>query len=163
MWLPFSSLFFESHVEHDCKKVSLKIGALRRSFRQLSPDARRLYFLSVIQPDLEYAACVTVPTMTNHLRDRLLAVWRKSVRCIAGVKWHDEVPPLLDKLRLTHLKHRWLLQTAINIRRCHMGCAPEPLCCKLKRTVHPYATRGNNHSYRPFVSSTLYGSMSFSN
>ena len=36
-------------------KVSRKIGALRRSFRQLSLKARRLYVLCVIQPDLEFA------------------------------------------------------------------------------------------------------------
>ena len=50
-----NKLSFTPHCDKLVAKVSRKIGALRRSFRQLSPCACRLYVLCVIQSDLEFA------------------------------------------------------------------------------------------------------------
>ena len=82
------SLSWSPHVDSICKKVGRKIGALRRTYRQLTPMARRQYFVSVIQPDLEYAASATIPFMPTGQQDRLLVLWRKAVRCMAGVQPH---------------------------------------------------------------------------
>ena len=59
------SLSWSPHVDSICKKVGRKIGALRRTYRQLTPTARRQFFVSVIQPDLEYAASATIPFMPD--------------------------------------------------------------------------------------------------
>ena len=56
-----SNLSWKDHVDQVCLKVNRKIGALRLSFRQLTPTARQAFFLSVIQPDLKYAASAIVP------------------------------------------------------------------------------------------------------
>ena len=155
------ALSWAAHVDPVCRKVGRKIGALRHSYCQLSCDARRLFLLSVIQPELEYAACVTVPTMSGALKDRLLSVWRKAVRCASGAKWQDAVPPLVDKLRITPISHRWLLQYVKVIRRCHSNCAPLPLSNKLDRTSHCYHIRGNKNTFTPSLSSTRSGCVSF--
>ena len=80
------SLSWKDNVDQVCLKVNRKIGALRRSFRQLTPTARRAFFLSVIQPDLEYAPSAIVPSMGVSHKNHLLATWRRAVRCAAG-KW----------------------------------------------------------------------------
>ena len=82
---------------------------------QLTHFARRLFYLAIIQPDLEYAAVSTVPFMSASLRGRLCSVWRRAVRCIAGADWQADVAPLLKNHRLTHIEHRWALQIAA----CH--------------------------------------------
>ena len=46
---------------------------VRCSFRLLTPHARRTFLISVIQPDLEYAALTFTPSMNAGLRNRLLA------------------------------------------------------------------------------------------
>ena len=79
------SLSWSYHIDSVCCKVGRKIGALRRSFRLLTPHARRTFFIQVIQPDLEYATLTFTPSMNAGLRNRLLAVWRKAIRCAAGV------------------------------------------------------------------------------
>ena len=84
-----------------CKKVGRKIGALRRTYRQLTPTARRQFFVSVIQPDLEHAASATIPFMPTGQQDRLLALWKKAVRCLAGVHPQNDVLPLIRNLKLT--------------------------------------------------------------
>ena len=102
------SLSWSPHVDSICKKVGSKIGALRRrTYRQLTPTARRQFFVSVIQPDLEYAASATIPFMPTGQQDRLLALWRKAVRCLAGVHPQDDVLSLIRNLKLTLLSHRF--------------------------------------------------------
>ena len=39
-----SNLSWKDHVDRVCLKVNRKIGSLRRSFRQLTPTARRAFF-----------------------------------------------------------------------------------------------------------------------
>ena len=56
-----NKLSWNDHIDAVCSKL----GALRRTFCQLSPSARRLYFISVIQPDLEYAVSAILPSMSE--------------------------------------------------------------------------------------------------
>ena len=54
--------------------------------------------ISIIPPDLDYAAPTTVPFMPATQRNRLCELWRKAVRCAAGVNKQDDVSPLLGHL-----------------------------------------------------------------
>ena len=148
------SLSWSPHVDSICKKVGRKIGALRRTYRQLTPTARRQFFVSVIQPDLEYAASATIPFMPTGQQDRLLALWKKAVRCLAGVHPHDDVLPLIRNLKLTLLSHRWSLQLFTTIRRCHQQSAPALLLEKLSFHVDRCVagmrtTSSRHHTWRP--------------
>ena len=51
-----SKLTWAPHMEHLIRKVSSKIGVLYRSSKKLSTDAKRQYYLSVIQSDLAYGS-----------------------------------------------------------------------------------------------------------
>ena len=158
------SLSWSPHVDSICKKVGRKIGALRRTYRQLTPTARRQFFVSVIQPDLEYAASATIPFMPTGQQDRLLALWKKAVRCLAGVHPQDDVLPLIRNLKLTLLSHRWSLQLFTTIRRCHQQSAPALLLEKLSFHEHQHSTRGRQHGdFRPFQPASLAGRISFTN
>lgn len=156
-------LSWSDHVDSVCCKVGRKIGALRRSFRQLPLQTRRTFLLSVIQPDLEYAASATVFNMSNSLRDRLIAMWRRAVRCAARAGCFDSIQPLLKKMFITNIKHRWIQQLATMVRRCHIKVGPSVLVNRLSITSHGYATRGSGSTFRPPISASLSGSISFSN
>ena len=154
------SFSWSPHVDSICKKVGRKIGALRRTYRQLTPTARRQFFVSVIQPDLEYAASATIPFMPTGQQDRLLALWRKAVRCLAGVHpQDDDVLLLIRNLKLTLLSHRWSLQLFTTIRRCHQQSAPALLLQKLSFHEHQHGTRGRQQGdFRPFQPASLAAS-----
>ena len=111
---------------------------------------RRSFFLSVIQPDLEYAAGACVPSMPESQRQRLLSLWRKAVRCTAGADKHADVYTICGELSITPLLHRWALSFALQVRRCYLNIAPAQLCDKLVRPCHKHSTRGNNSSLYPF-------------
>ena len=158
-----NNLTWSAHVDAVHSKVARKIGALKRSSRQLTRQARRSFFLTVIQPDLEYSAVACIPNMPELQKQRLLTLWRKAVRCVAGAERHADVDPICKELSLTPLDHRWALKLAMLDRRCYMNQAPAPLCRKLKRTSHHRSTRGNNMSLHPFKPSSLSSILSFSN
>ena len=125
-----NQLSCSSQVNSVISKVSQKIGILRRNIHQLSPSARRLFYLGVIQPDLEYAATATIPFMSTSLCDRLCSVWRRAVHCVAGADWQAEVAHILKNHRLTLIEHRWALQFSVVVRRCVQKSAPLSLCAQ---------------------------------
>ena len=129
-----NQLSWREHVNHLYRKIARKIGVLRRSSRQLTPTARRQFFISVIQPDFEYAASTFVPTMSAAQKNRLLGLWRKAIRCTVGATWQCAVGPLLVELRLSNIEHLWALQLALMVQKCHLGTAPQVICKKLNRT-----------------------------
>ena len=138
-----NKLSWSPHVESVISKVCRKIGILQRNKHQLTHFARRLFYLAIIQPDLEYAAVSTVPFMSASLRGRLCSVWRRAVRCIAGADWQADAAPLMKNHRLTHIEHRWALQIALVTRRFIQRSAPLTLCNKLTFTDHSHRTRGS--------------------
>ena len=146
------------------KKAGRKIGALRRTYRQLTPAARGQFFVSVTQPDLEYAASATIPFMPTGQQDCLRALWRKAVRCLAGVHPQDDVLPLFSNLKLTLLSHRWSLQLVTTIRRCHQQSAPALLLEKLRFHEHRHGTGGQHQGdFRPFQPASVAVRISFTN
>ena len=138
------------------------------TYRQLTPMARRQFFVSMIQPDLEYAPSATIPFMPTGQQDRLklLAFWRKAVSCMAGAQPQHDVSPLIRNLKLTHLTHRWSLKLVTTIRRYHQQSAPVLLLEKPSFHEHQHGTRGRRQgdfSYRPFQPASLAGCISFTN
>ena len=69
-----NKLSWSPHVESVNSKVCRKVGILQRNKHELTHFARRLFYLAVIQPNLEYAAVSTVPFMSSSLMGRLCFV-----------------------------------------------------------------------------------------
>ena len=111
----------------------------------------------MIQTDLEYAALAFTPSMNAGLRNCLLAVWRKAIRCAAGVGYQDEVTPLLSEFRLINIVDRWIVQFACYVRRCVKQEAPSTSCAKLQRPVHHHCTRGQQGRSQDLSGWFFYG------
>ena len=126
-------------------------------------NSRRLFFRPVIQPDFEFAASAIVTSVPFSQKQRLLSLWRRAVRCAAGIGWQEDVTSVLKDLRLTPLTNRWALKIAIDVRRCYFKTAPPELCKKLSRMDHNYSISGKSSSFCPFRPVSQSGSMSFSN
>ena len=148
-------------------KLAERLERLDDRFVCRPPCQENIFFISVIRPDLEYAALTFTPSMNAGLRNRLLAVWRnsKAIRCAAGVGYQDEVTPLLSEFRLTitNIVDRWIVQFACYVRRCVKQEAPSTSCAKLQRPAHCHCTRGQENSFRPFLANNRAGLVSFSN
>ena len=144
-----SNLSWKEHVDHVCLKVNRKIGALRRSFRQLCPVARRLFYLSIIQRDFDFGSSSLIPNILISQRKRLVATWRRAVRAVAGSGYQEDVAPLLKELMIDPVEHRWAQYVAVTTFRCRHGTAPPDLRKKLKSVDHGRKTRGASGNYVP--------------
>ena len=135
-----------------------KIGALRRSFWQLCPMARRLFYLSIIQPDFDFGSSAYIPNILISQRKRFVATWRRAVRAVAGRGYQEDVAPLLKELMIDPIEHRWAQHVAVTTFRCR----PD-LRKKLKSGDHGRTTRGASGNYVPYRFSSTSGTVSFSN
>ena len=118
-----------AHIDALHRRICQKIGVLRRTMRQLTSAYRRQFLISVIQPDFEYAAVAFVPSMSMSGKQRLLALWRKAVRCAAMADWRADIAPLL-----VHLK--------INANRTPLGVAVCSASALLSSANSPEGTTG---------------------
>ena len=127
------NLFWGAHIDAFQVKVGRKVGVLRRTSRQLPCAARRMYLVSVIQPNLslEYAATATITSMRASEVNRVLKLWRRAVRCAARADRQAKIQPLLAQLRLQIIEHRRALQVSLLVHRCNLGTAPQDLQLKL--------------------------------
>ena len=66
-----SKLTWAPHMGHLIRKVSSKIGVLYRSSKKLSTDAKRQYYLSVIQSDLAYGSNAFYSSLPQPAKEHL--------------------------------------------------------------------------------------------
>eukprot|EP00117_Sycon_ciliatum_P014462 scpid90345/ scgid14714/ len=98
-------LTWSPHIDFVIRKTCAKVGALRRSFRQLSRKARRQFIVSVILPDLLYCCSCFVTKLSAKDRQRLSTVFRRAVRAACGAKSQDDIMPLLTTLSIYPFEH----------------------------------------------------------
>ena len=107
-------LSWSSHVNSVASKAGRKIGVLRQVRRRMSERARRLYLLSVVQPDLEYCAIAFL----SSCRNRLLAIFRRALRAVVGAPPQAECLPIMRELNVQPLVTRCLVQLGSFVFEC---------------------------------------------
>ena len=80
-----STLSWEAHVDSVVSKVAKKIGTLRCAGNLLTQAARRLYYLSVIQSDLQYGTNAYWTTLTNARQNSLTDSFDQVLFCLLFV------------------------------------------------------------------------------
>ena len=78
-----SELSWRHHIDHVLRKVSRKIIALRTAGSKLTLKSRRQYFVSVIQPGLEYGSTAFSSSLSAREKARLFQASRKGICAIA--------------------------------------------------------------------------------
>ena len=77
-----STLSWEAHVDSVVSKVAKKIGTLSLAGNSLTQAARRQYYLSVIQSDLQYGTNAYWTTLTNARQNRLIRSSKRALRAV---------------------------------------------------------------------------------
>ena len=107
-----SKLTWAPHMEHLIRKVSSKIGGLYRSSKKLSTDAKRQYYLSVIQSDLAYGSNAFYSSLPQSAKEHLSRLSKRGAchfqRPPPPPPWtHTE--PLLREMKLCSIDVRFTL------------------------------------------------------
>ena len=123
-----SDLSWRHHIDHVLRKVSRKIFALRTAGSQLTLKSRRQYYVSVIQPDLEYGSTAFSSSLSAREKARLFQASRKGICAIARASPWTPTTPLLKIFGLAPLSVRFDLKLLLLTHRCVHSIASTLLC-----------------------------------
>ena len=103
-------LNFKKQVDRVEGKVIKKIGAVSRAFAKMSLTCRRAYYLSLIQPDLEYASNAYVSLLAQADMERLIKLSKRAVRAVFNLPYWHHSDPLFLKLQIARIDKRYSLK-----------------------------------------------------
>ena len=141
-----SKLTWALHMEHLIRKVSSKIGVLYRSRKKLSTDAKRQYYLSVIQSDLAYGSNAFYSSLPQSAKEHLSRLSKRGVRAIFGAPPWTHTEPLLREMKLCSIDVRFKLKLLIHTYRCTHALASSLLCQQYKLRSHSNSTHSTTRS-----------------
>ena len=148
-----SKLTWAPHMKHLIRNVSSKIGVLYRSSKKLSTDAKRQYYLSVIQSDLAYGSNALYSSLPQSAKEYLSKLSKRGVRAIfSAPPWtHTEPLELLREMKLCSIDVRFKLKLLIHTYRCTPALASSLLCQQYKLRSPSNSTQHHPFSVNPFT------------
>ena len=149
-----STLSWEAHVDCVVSKVAKKIGTLRRAGNSLTQAARRQYYLSVIQSDLQYGTNAYWTTLTNARQNRLIRSSKRALRAVINAPTTTPTKTILSLLNLSPLETRLKLKLLVHTFRCIHNKASSLLCAQ-------YQVRSPTHSTHRTTRAQTYTSLLF--
>ena len=149
-----STLSWEAHVSSMVSKVAKKIGSLRRAGNSLTKAARRQYYLSVIQSDLQYGTNAYWTTVTNARQNRLIRSSKRALRAVINAPATTPTKTMLSLLNLPPppLETRLKLKLLVHTFRCIHNKASSLLCAQ-------YQVRSPTHSTHRTTRAQTYTSL----
>ena len=142
-----SSLSFKRHIDYICKKISKKIGVLRRVSWYLSITSRKLVYNSIILPHFTY--CSTILYMANQTDlNRLQKLQNRAMRVILKCSIYTSISGMLDCLKWLNISQFIVYNVLIFIHKISIDTnIPEYLKHILSKfdSIHQYNTRGKHN------------------
>ena len=141
-----SKLTWAPHMERLIRKVSSKKGVLYRSSKKLSTDAKRQYYLSVIQSDLAYGSNAFYSSLPQSAKEHLSRLSKRGVRAIFSAPPWTHTEPLLREMKLCSIDVRFKRKLLIHTYRCTHALASSLLCQQYKLRSHSNSTHSTTRS-----------------
>ena len=113
-----NGLTFEQHVDTVQQKVASAVGQLWRHGRGLSLRARRMWYIGIVQSKLTYGSNCFFPSLTQHLRNRLLKSSKSGIRAIFQVPRRTSTHPLIARISLSPLSDIFVHKLLQFVFRC---------------------------------------------
>jgi hypothetical protein len=121
-----SNLSWNEHVDHICKKSRKTIGYIHRAFNCASPTTRRILYLALVRPILEYGS-ITWHPLNITLTNRLESTQRFASRVILQ-SWNLSHEDLLRDTNLPTLAKRRDIAVLCHLYKIcnHLCSSPNP-------------------------------------
>ena len=133
------SLSWSLYIDHICKKARRIIGFIHRAFSSAPICTRRILYLAIVRPILEYGSVTWHPLNTT-LTNRLEACQRFAARVILQ-SWNLSHEDLLQKSNLPLLSKRRDYATLCHLYKIlhHLSSSPNPYNLEGLQRIHPPA------------------------
>lgn len=148
-----SNLNFSKHIDYIAKKISKKIGFLRRIRQNITTICAINIYNTIIKPHFEF--CSTILYMGNDENiNRLQKLQNKAMRAILRCSFYTPIRWMLACLKWLNIKQRILFNAAVFVFKMKHKMVPEYLSANLVyvQDVQPHNLRSNSnfrlHFYR---------------
>ena len=141
------NLNWHTHVEKIAKKISSKIGILRRVKPYLTIDLSKMIYNSIVLPHFTYCNIIWASTDETTI-SRLQNLQNTSARVILTENKRSHVQPMLDVLSWMPISSQTRYHTLVAVYKCTHGLVPSYLhktFIQISR-IHSYSTRQANQS-----------------
>ena len=139
------NLNWHTHVEKISKKISSKIGILRRVKPFLTIDLSKTMFNVIVLPHFTYCDIIRVSSDETNI-SRLQKLQNTCARVILNENRRSHVQPMLDSLSWMPIIDLIKYHTLVAVYKCTHGFAPSYLhntFMQISR-IHSYSTRQAN-------------------
>jgi hypothetical protein len=129
------TLSFEKHIIAMSKKISQKIGLLRR-LRTILPRTHLItVYNTLVMPHMDYCDVIW-GTCGQTLFQRIFRLQKRAIRTLMNVGYRDHTAPLFHELKWLPLKERQEFHTCILVYKGLHSMLPSTICDMLKYVDH---------------------------
>jgi len=155
------NLRWTTHIENMIRKISSKIGILRRLKVIVPSKTLKLLYNAIIQPQFDYVDVVYDST-TQMCKDRLQRLQTRAARILTGTSPEISRNTIYKELSWINLQNRRNFNKCALVFKCLHGLAPEYLIDNytFNHQIHSYSTRSANNLHID-KATTKYYSNSF--
>lgn len=111
-------LDFTDHINQLTVTVNQKLGAFRRRRSALTPAARRMFYLSIIQSTIMYSSIAYVHSISAPLYQRLIKLCKRSLRIVFGYSPTTSSHFILSRHKINSIDSQFQLKLFVFIFRC---------------------------------------------
>ena len=136
-----NKLSFNEHIDHICKKVSKKLGVLRRTRKNISKNSAIKVFNVTVKPHFEY--CASLLYLCNITqKTRLQKLQNKAMRTILKCDRYSSITSMLESLNWLNINQRLYMMAMVFVFKIKHNLCPEYLQSSVPtRRVIPYNLR----------------------
>ena len=134
-----SFLNFNNHVANISKKISCKIGFIRRIKSCIPRHVLSLLFNAIVNPHFEFCSQVWSGASAMNI-EKLFKLQKRGLRTICDAKWNEPSEKLFTQLNWVPLPQKFLQNDCIMMFKCMHEMAPPYLCSRFQF----FSSRANN-------------------
>ena len=142
-----SSLTWAKHVAVISNKICKRLGLLKRLKQFLAPRARLTFYNALVQPLMDYGACVWGDSFVTH-SNIMLRLQKRAARIIKDVSWDAPSEALFKDLKIVPFHERVARIKVKTVFKALNGMLPTYLSEKFTRfsSVHSRKTRNSSRN-----------------
>ena len=138
-------LVWKDHIDYVARKVSQRIGLLRRCAKPVLPEeVLKMLCCSLIMPLVDYCD-VAWSNSSVTLLDKLIKLHNRMARMILNAHPRTHIIDMFRALHWQYLPIRWYQHRMIQVFKCLNGLAPDYLQDVFTEPSHPFNTRSRSN------------------
>lgn len=140
-------LNWDLHIDKLCKKISKKLGLLKRLKKFMPSNSVNMLYNSIVLPHFDYADVIWGTACGTYIK-KVYLLQKRAARILTGASRFTRTKPLFKQLKWMAISDRVNFHTAVLTYKALKGSTPHYLTCKFVPVAgqHSHSTRAAHSS-----------------